>query len=522
MSRVTGQSKPGAVGAARAQLQRVATSASLVVAVSGQASCLNFSPFACEQAGDCNLNEGGACLNGGCAYPDDECPSKMRFDDNAPSGLAGDCYDPNAAATTGSTPADSTHQMDDTEPAHTTSTGGTTFASTAEETGMPVCGGVFEPCCESEICDDGLACHGGTCSCVQALEAGYRHNCAALVSGEVMCWGDNSTGQLGASSNAFEPLPLAAVAVDPRDPVRAITATEQTCVLSENNNVRCWGANGNGQADPSNLTSPTEVVALTWLSGVQFLRAGQHHTCAHDGTNLVCWGSNANSQLVGPASPGPGPVTTSTGQISGLVIGASHGCLIAGESLSCWGLNDHGQLVADPVMTPTVQTPTGLGLVGVIDAAAGVHHTCALDSMGLILCWGANDFGQLGAGFVSTINGPIAVTWPKDAGKPTSIVAGLYHTCAIDDTAALWCWGSNFDGQIMLPPDPSGFDDYAVSPRRIDVGAPVEVMAPGQTHGCALTTEHRVLCWGRNDAGAIGDGTTNDAVDPREVNLCGA
>lgn len=505
---------------AASRADRVAGAALLVLAVSVQASCLHFTPFACEQTGDCDLVEGGACLDGGCAYPDDDCPSKLRFDGAAPFGHAGTCYDPDAGTTAATSDAATTTSS--TAGASSGSSAADTIAdSSSSDTTAGPCGGAFDPCCALDTCDDGLACFAGVCSCVHGIDAGDRHSCAALVSGDVLCWGANDSGQLGQSINPFETSPIAAVAVDPGDPVREIAATNHTCVRSDNGNLRCWGANASGQADPMNPMPTIEVMALPWFPSVQFLGAGAAHTCGHDGATLSCWGANGSSQLTGDPALAPGPVATGIGPITALVTGRTHGCVLQGEALSCWGANDLGQLATDPLVAPILTAPTVMPVTGVVAAAAGAQHTCAIDNLGAIHCWGRNNVGQLGDGTGVDSISPVSVMWPLEAGAPSSIVAGANHVCVIDDAGALWCWGSNGNGKIMLPPDMTGFDDYSLVPRAIEVGSPIVSMAPGETHGCVLTTEHRVLCWGRNDQGAVGDGTTNDAIDPREVDLCG-
>ena len=105
---------------------------------------------------------------------------------------------------------------------------------------------------------------------------------------------------------------------------------------------------------------------------------------------------------------------------------------------------------------------------------------------------------------------------------PVAIEAGDQHTCVIDDAAALWCWGSNANGQLMLEPDGMGFDGYTLVPVPIDVGAGVLAVTGGVTHTCVLTDAAEVLCWGTNTVGQIGNGTTNYAFEPQVVPIsCG-
>ncbi len=81
------------------------------------------------------------------------------------------------------------------------------------------------------------------------------------------------------------------------------------------------------------------------------------------------------------------------------------------------------------------------------------------------------------------------------------------HSCAIVDGEA-WCWGDNFHGELG-----DGTNDDHLLPVRATITDPVVSIATGgeSTGGafsCALTTDHRVLCWGTNGVGQLGDGTT--------------
>lgn len=491
--------------------------------------CLRFSSFTCEDDPDCDVGNGGVCAAGGhCAYPDPECAGGLRYDDNAGGDVAGTCVD--LGGTTGSTtvdPSTSPTSLDTTISTTTTTFDPTTSTSpgSSSESGTEtgdVCGGAGEPCCvDGAACGAGLTCLGAACGCVAQIEAGERHSCAVLNSGGVLCWGANDQGQLGGSPNPFEVTPFAALAVLPNDPIRQISAVNHTCVRSEQGNVRCFGVNDSGQVDPAMIQPISIATAASWIPSADQIGTGASHSCAADGVSLVCWGSNGQSQLTG-VDAGPGPVTFGTGPLSALEIGANFGCLIQSNTLSCWGQNNQGQLATDPGVTPSLPTPTIMPVAEVAAVALGRQHTCALTSGGTIHCWGRNDTGQLGDGTGTQQLAPVVVTLPPEAGIPIAIEAGDQHTCVIDDAAALWCWGSNANGQLMLEPDGMGFDGYTLVPVRTEVGAGVLAVTGGVTHTCVLTDTAEVLCWGTNTSGQIGNGTTNYAFEPQAADIdCG-
>jgi alpha-tubulin suppressor-like RCC1 family protein len=485
--------------------------------------CLSFEPFSCETADQCDDAEGGVCADPGfCAYPDETCvESGLRYDDQAGDGLAGECVGTDTGTTSMDPGSESMTSLDATtpttvEPTSTDPTSVDSGSESTEDTG-PACGGLREPCCDGD-CDPGLACDDGSCaSCVAAIEAGDRHNCALRTDGEVVCWGANDVGQLGDSDQPFEPLPVPAVATEPTDPIVEVSALRHTCVRSENGNVRCWGDNAANQVDPALVAAIAPATPATWAPASVHVAAGVSHTCAADVASTWCWGSNADSQLTSAAA-GPGPIMFANPGYQALAAGGSHNCaILSDDTLSCWGSNSHGQQAQDPATVTTVIDPTVIALVADVEALAlGRQHTCVL-SMGVVSCFGRNDLGQLGDGSGAQQFAPVAVALPMEAGAITAIAAGTHHTCAIDDAAALWCWGSNDNGQLMLEPDGMGNDLYTFVPVPIDVGDGVLAVTAGQTHTCVLTDEASILCWGTNASGQIGDGTTNFAFEPTQV-----
>lgn len=481
-------------------------------------ACLRFTSFSCSDDAACNAHDGGVCAaDGRCAYPDAACPGGLRYDELADPDVAGECVVGDTGSSSGvATSATTVTTLDTTADTGPQDSSGPATGDESSSGGGPSCGGAGEACCASgPACGEGLECMGSACGCVRQIEAGDRHTCAVLVDGSVQCWGANDVGQLGGSAAPFETTPIEALAVRPTDPIRQISATTHTCVRSEQGNVRCFGANDSGQVDPA-LPQPIAPATPAAIVSADGIGTGASHTCATDGLSLSCWGANGQNQLTG-GTAGPGPVSFGTGPVAQLETGGAFGCIVQGGALSCWGANDFGQLATDPALTPTIATPTSMPIADVADVALGRSHTCALTHAGAIGCWGRNNLGQLGDGSGVGQITPVAVAWPPEAGTPTAIASGDQHTCAIDDAAALWCWGSNLGGQLMLEPDMGGNDMFTLTPVAIDVGASVLAVSGGRDHTCVRTDAGEVLCWGTNTEGQIGDGTTNYAFDPQAV-----
>ncbi len=153
-------------------------------------------------------------------------------------------------------------------------------------------------------------------------------------------------------------------------------------------------------------------------------------------------------------------------------------------------------------------------LVGLSDAlaiSAGASHTCAMISTGGIMCWGTNNFGQLGNGTKTDSLAPVEV-FGLTSGV-AAISAGVAHTCAQTAAGGVKCWGYNNAGQL-------GDGTTTDRPTPVEVSglsSGVTTVAAGGLHTCALTAAGGVKCWGYNGSGQLGDGTTTDHFTPVEV-----
>lgn len=133
-------------------------------------------------------------------------------------------------------------------------------------------------------------------------------------------------------------------------------------------------------------------------------------------------------------------------------------------------------------------------LVKYVKVVGGAYHTCALDTLRRVKCWGANGSGQLGidAGGVSRIGGAWA-----------DVSAGAEHTCALDMQGTAWCWGANAKWQLGRT---TNWGEGDPVPQPVLDGHVFTQIAAGGRHTCALDTAGDIWCWGDWTWGQLGDG----------------
>lgn len=210
-------------------------------------------------------------------------------------------------------------------------------------------------------------------------------------------------------------------------------------------------------------------------------------------------------------------------QITRVSVGDTSSCVVADNGRAyCWGANDSGQLGSpgDQSSEPRQVDRTGvLKDKRIVRVSVGAEHACALDDDGRAYCWGANDEGQLGTEGVDSSDVPVEVsTQGVLAGKSLVLInAAADTTCALDDAGRLYCWGANGSGQFG-----NGTTTGSSLPVSVDTTGAlsdrlIRRFAVGETHTCAVDTSGTAYCWGANDKGQLGTGTTQPSLVPLPV-----
>jgi alpha-tubulin suppressor-like RCC1 family protein len=286
-----------------------------------------------------------------------------------------------------------------------------------------------------------------------------------------------------------------------------------TCGLTVAGAAYCWGFNGYGQLGDGTTTDRSSPVLVA--AGVSFatVRAGDSHTCGVTTAGAAfCWGYNGSGQLGdGTTTDRSDPVSVAGGMsFSTVSAGGAHTCgsTTAGAAY-CWGWNGSGGL-GDETTTDRLTPVLVAGGVSFAAVSAGGDHTCGVTAAGAAYCWGGNGNGALGDGTADNYrSSPVPVAGgvsfaAASAGGP----GGPGHTCGVTAAGAVYCWGLNDIGQVG-----DGTTITRLTPVLVAGSASFAAVDPGAYHTCGVTTAGAAFCWGAN-GGQLGDGTTTDRSSP--------
>ena len=90
---------------------------------------------------------------------------------------------------------------------------------------------------------------------------------------------------------------------------------------------------------------------------------------------------------------------------------------------------------------------------------------------------------------------------------------GGLHTCAVTTDSRAYCWGRNGEGELGGGTTHSSIG----TPVLVSGGLAFKNISAGHFHTCAVTTADRAYCWGSNSSGTLGDGGQATRSQPRPV-----
>jgi hypothetical protein len=272
-------------------------------------------------------------------------------------------------------------------------------------------------------------------------------------------------------------------------------------------------AEGGGTSDVvTAYVNQTGSFQLAWST----LSGTNNHVCGLEATSGIayCWGDNHAGALgIGVRDGEDFPVRVNGGRsFTALTVGSYATCGI--ETLTglswCWGMNREGDL-GNGSNTTQWEPAQVQGGVRFNSISASGTVTCGVEAgSGQGYCWGRG--GLVGDGTLSQRSIPTRI---GTAGfRFSTISAGGNHACGLEaETGRAYCWGDNNlgtlgDGSTTDRLVPTLVGDGS---RRFD-GISVGRMTCGIETGTGVG-----YCWGPNNHGQLGDGTTTDRLVPTLV-----
>ena len=369
------------------------------------------------------------------------------------------------------------------------------------------------------------------------VDVDHRHSCAIKKNGQLYCWGSNSYGKLGDGTTSRKLSPSLVRFDDEATRVTKVsTGYDSTCTITDESRVMCWGRNqygelGIGTTENSQALYPVEVL-LPWNYDAVDIITGKNYACTLlENGQVWCWGHNTYRQLGNSSTPSnihskiPVRVDIPEGRIAVSIKSSQHHtCSIMDDgSMYCWGREYNGNMGQDPSPSDGGQeTPLEVMLpknLRVISMDIGERHGCAALSDNSLYCWGQNQYGQVGVGYQSNTDVSQIINLPQKIDiqnyPPIVDISINYHnSCALHDDGSLTCWGRNNVGQVG-----EGTTNDISSPTFIQLegGASASFISVGDEHSCAGANDGTINCWGQGTY--LGDGTTEPNNYPGKIDF---
>lgn len=264
----------------------------------------------------------------------------------------------------------------------------------------------------------------------------------------------------------------------------------------------------------SNPTNPMVVGAYPTNNNTVFDTEGRYlyNTSGYNEVNITDLGCDLGGaeeeedSVSNSIEPDPS-VIIATNQFAGkFATGKEHSCYIKPDASGwCGGSDASGQLgigVDDAHQETLVRTIfTSTPWPGLTWITASFHNTCALDTGGLAWCWGEASKGKLGNGTTTPqANNPVQVS---DGHRFTKLDVGGDVACGLRQDGRILCWGDDTRGAMG-----NGASGASTTPFLVpDVGPWVKV-AVGDRTACGIKADGTAWCWGQGNSGQLGNGTT--------------
>ena len=341
------------------------------------------------------------------------------------------------------------------------------------------------------------------------LDAGFAATCGVSTDGRGYCWGERWV--VGRGAGTAEPVPFPQEIPGNRRWRAIEVGRDVACGLTVTNQTLCWSRAAFGFSGLDSIPTPLEGDL-----GFSQITVGDTHACGLTDSGVAyCWGDNTRGQR-GLAYP---DYLTAPRAVALPVAGTFRFLMLRGgpEStcgitidgdLACWG---GSEVEGDGFVPRIVQTGFNFNRFAFGGNIGGRGFVCAEDLALTLYCFGYESHASL----PQPTPNPIAL--PNDLHAFDVAVGGAWlpflglpyafdlHTCSVDLTRALWCWGSNAYGQLG-----DGTSTDRLSPTAVSQLTDVAAVTAGGIHTCVLRSNGMAYCWGGNTLGQLGIGSISD------------
>ena len=406
-----------------------------------------------------------------------------------------------------------------------------------------------------------------------SIAAGRWNTCGINDDKYMFCWGKNLLGQLGNNATSWSATPhrvhdpantsanwtaqwsVAAVGVQRAFGIRA--GTEQTITFPGQSDIKLTagpvtlGATASSSlavtyaSQTSNVCSVTGSTVTLLTTGTCTIEASQAGTATvfEAAPVSISFTILAGDQTIEFPNPGTKNTSDFTGSGMGLSAAASSKLVVSFSSSTTNVCTVSGILVskvafgtctitasqsgssnfnAAPNVTRSFSivdgaasgaawewgsTPTAMSTSLVFTSIeAGRNHSCGLTAAGTAYCWGENQDGELGNGFGGIASAPPVMvlgghTWAQ-------VRPGGNSTCGVTTSGQGYCWGNNDRGQLG-----DGSTTESLVPVPVTAGETWTTIDPGGAFACGVTTSGAGLCWGNNFYGNLGNGSKHNSTN---------
>ena len=339
---------------------------------------------------------------------------------------------------------------------------------------------------------------------------------ALKTDGTLWTWGENNLGTLG-NGTGNSNYTITQVGTD-NNWDKIFGTLTNVLAIKANGSLWAWGSNFGNSINSTNnaVLSPTQIgTDLNWKS----IGGGPGFTIGlkTDGT-LWSWGENyagflginssnnlvyTSPQRIGNLSNWTAIATSYTGTIA----------LNSSGLLLAWGRNNYGNLGFDPSNISQLNLPTQIASLSNIKSIfSSQTHSGAIKTDGSLYTWGKNEYGNLGDGTTANNYSGVRVGTGTDWDK---IFMGTSpSTFAIKTDGSLWAWGNNFNGQLGI-----GEFGYTPTPTQLFAAEniPKSKIFTGGNSNFEIKANGTLWAWGNNSSGQLGVGHKNNQSYPIQV-----